>query len=171
MKKAQIRTKSLDRTLTRGVKIIKGRNCKMNNEWRTILKFVIISGTGWIMDFGIYSSLVAYAVFSPLYSNLISATIAITFVFFISIYKIFLKQRRFVLGGFFIYLIYQALSIFLFSYLIDMTSDFIMIHYLLASNISSILAKCIMTPVTLATNYLFMRFLIVKLLGTKEKDQ
>lgn len=141
----------------------------MNNEWEKIWKFVAVSGTGWIIDVGIYICLIRYMDSTPLYANVISAAVAVTFVFFVSVYKIFLKQRgRYVFVGLSIYLVYQAVSIFLFSYLIDGATQIFIYHHLFLQGISPILAKFIITPITLATNYFFMRLLTAKIMLKKE---
>ncbi|WP_042195342.1 GtrA family protein [Paenibacillus camerounensis] len=140
----------------------------MQNEWRKIWSFIAVSGIGWIVDFGIYSCLIGLMKFSPIESNLISAAVAVIFVFFISVYKIFLNERKFIVGGLILYLIYQAGSIYGFSFLINLSSNYITSLKILPDNIVPILMKCFYTPFTLVTNYLFMRFLTVKVLGTKK---
>ncbi len=51
------------------------------------LKFILISGAGWIIDFSIYSILTMGAGFDVWISNIISSFAAITYVFFTSTKK------------------------------------------------------------------------------------
>ena len=58
------------------------------------VKFLFVSGTGWMIDFSLYfifTSILKYEVF---YSNILSSIPAITFVFIVSIKKIFRENRN-----------------------------------------------------------------------------
>src|SRR3954447_18322047 len=72
--------------------------------------FAVVSGTGWIIDFGVFYLLVAVENPTAL-SNVVSATVAVTFVFFTSTSSIFRSTNGFILYKFFAYLIYQAAAI------------------------------------------------------------
>ena len=54
-----------------------------------ISKFLVISGTGWLIDFLIYLLLTIKLNFDVGYSNFISGIPALTFVFLVSTRKIF----------------------------------------------------------------------------------
>lgn len=139
----------------------------MKNHFRQLISFVFVSGIGWLIDFGTYITLLKVFNFSPFSSNLISAALAITFVFFVSVYKIFLTNGFFVLSAFMIYLIYQAISIWFFSYVIKLLSYLITYYQTYGLFEAPLIAKIIVTPFTLVTNYLFMRFLTGKILRKK----
>lgn len=54
-----------------------------------ICKFLLVSGTGWLIDFSIYLLLTIKLNFAVGYSNFISGIPALTFVFLVSTRKIF----------------------------------------------------------------------------------
>ena len=58
------------------------------------IKFLFVSGTGWIIDFGLYSILTGIFKLQILYSNILSSIPAITFVFIISTKKIFKENKE-----------------------------------------------------------------------------
>ena len=75
--------------------------------------FVVISGIGWLLDFGIYALLTGPFSLPVLWSNMLSSLPAVTFVFLFSTRKIFaanhghwsLRQK------YLFYLCYQAVLI------------------------------------------------------------
>lgn len=142
----------------------------MEEKWRRIFGFVVVSGIGWCIDLGLYSGLVLRGQQSPFLANLLSAGTAVSFVFFVSVYKIFLRQRRrLVLGGFLVYCAYQCIAILCFSYLINLTSHVVTERFQDA-DLSRILTKFAFTPLTLLLNYLFMRYLAATLLASQGPD-
>lgn len=135
-----------------------------------ILKFLYVSGTGWIIDFCIYFVLTKYMMINVGYANFISAIPALTFVFIVSTKNIFKSNNhsKFSLKTkYIIYFSYQMLLIFIVSNINLLlfnqltTSDIIKIE-VIANNLE-ILCKCLITPITMICNYLTMKALSEKL--------
>lgn len=128
--------------------------------WQFI-KFSGISGVGWVIDVCIYLFMINILNMSPFYSNYLSSTIAVSFVYFASVCKIFNFKDGFNYWAFFIYLIYQFLSISGFSFIIDVLTRYsTVIIPAIQLNYHAITAKIVVTPFTLITNYIFMKLLI-----------
>lgn len=122
-------------------------------------KFAALSGLGWGVDFSIYLLLVNFLDFPPFFSNFISAMIATTIVYFISLKKIFNRSSKAGMNFLLIYWIYQLLSIAIYSALLHpviswfATIDTLGMDY-------ALVAKVAVTPFNLITNYIFMNVLI-----------
>jgi putative flippase GtrA len=139
---------------------------------RKKLLFIVISGIGWIIDFGIYTLLTSIIRLSVIYSNIISAVPAVTFVFIFSTRKIFKNSvKRITLKEkYILFLIYQVILV---------TTISIFAEYLYnnmkASNVLDInnldfiyqnlklTVKLMITPITLLCNFIFMKVLVEKL--------
>lgn len=134
-------------------------------------RFAIISGLGWLIDLSVMTLLVAAGV-SIFVANLISAGIAITFVFFAAQNRIFAGIGGFLYAKFAIYLFYQALAVPLASGLIHELAHFFLSAGLgdlypvsllalpIRTALVSIVAKVIVTPLTLYSNFVFMGWLV-----------
>lgn len=135
----------------------------MRIDLKKIIAFVGVSGIGWVIDVVVYNALVYFFSATVFISNVCSAGLAVTFVFIISVKKIFLYKGNIILG-LVIYLLYQGISIFIFSLLIEKINFFIIELSTLKMNMliqetSPFLSKLVATPFNLLTNYLFMRVL------------
>ena len=122
------------------------------------VKFLFVSGTGWMIDFSLYfifTSILKYEVF---YSNILSSIPAITFVFIVSIKKIFRENRNGISTGkkYLIYFLYQMFLVIL----VSLLGQFL---YLFALNHMKIVIKLIITPITMTINFFVMKFLSEKL--------
>ena len=120
----------------------------MKKFFNQFIKFLFISGTGWLIDFGLYfifTNILKYEVF---YSNILSSIPAITFVFIVSVKKIFKKKKNgiSIIKKYIIYFLYQILLIFLIS--------------LLGQFLYSVIIK---NNVTMIINFFVMKFLTEKL--------
>jgi putative flippase GtrA len=120
--------------------------------------FTAVSGIGWFFDLLIYYFLSIYFRLDASLSNFISSYIGITFVWFFSLKLIFKKEDS-SQSTIWKYWIYQFFSIFLYSYLLRLV--FI---YLVSFDITyfekKLFAKLLVTPLNLATNFLFISFLV-----------
>ena len=107
-------------------------------------KFLLISGTGWLIDTTIYTILTVILKYNVIFSNILSSIPAITFVFFVSTRKIFLTH----IGKFSLkqkYLIYISEPL------------------LNNKGLLKIIIKLTITPITMITNFFVMKFLAEKL--------
>ena len=115
-----------------------------------LLAFGVVSGTGWLIDVALFALLLV-AGCSPLTANTLSASVAVTFVYFASTRKVFHYQGHFLLAKFALYLAYQGLSILAFSGLI---------YWLVGQlGLPPLAAKVLVTPATFYSNFLFMHLL------------
>ena len=127
-------------------------------------KFLLISGTGWLIDTTIYTILTVVLKYNVIFSNILSSVPAITFVFFVSTIKIFLTHiGKFSLKQkYLIYILYQII-------LITTVSIIGQILYNISENLLSnkellkIIIKLTITPITMITNFFVMKFLAEKL--------
>ena len=128
------------------------------------LKFLLISGTGWLIDTTIYTILTVILKNNVIFSNIISSIPAITFVFVVSTRKIFLTHTgRFSLKQkYLIYILYQIILILTISIIGQMLYN-ISEHFLSNKDLLKILIKLTITPITMITNFFVMKFLAEKL--------
>jgi len=124
------------------------------------IKFVIVSGIGFILDFIIYTILVNITPLNVNIANMISSLIGVTYVFIISTRKIFENNKNNIplKYKYIIYVIYQIILILLASYCVLLLKNlFININIDIISKFSKILAKMFITPFTLTINYFAMK--------------
>jgi putative flippase GtrA len=130
------------------------------------LFFVITSGSCWILDFMIFFLLSTVLTVNSIISNMISASAAVSVVFWVSIRKNFRNREGSIdlRWKYLIYLSYQGLSIFLYSLLIAVAA-ITMVRFLpdQLQYYDKLTAKIVVTPLNLFTNFLFMKLLIEKI--------
>lgn len=115
-----------------------------------ILRFAIVSGLGWLIDFVIFT-LLTMANIPVWMANVIGATTAVLFVFFASVRKVFQYKGHYIYGKLMSYIAYQIVAILCASFLIDfITHQF---------SLYPLLAKVIVTPLTFYANFQFMSYL------------
>lgn len=131
-------------------------------------KFLVVSGTGWLMDFMIYLSLTIKLNFPVGYSNFISGIPALTFVFLVSTRKIFkyntagfsLKKK------YSIYFLYQMILIVIISSLGQILYSIISVssfyNIVIIKEYLKIIIKLIITPITMILNFCAMKILSEK---------
>ena len=136
--------------------------------FKQILKFVGVSGIGWILDFFTYTIL---GLFSPhlFLNNFISCLVGATFVFVVSPRLVFINKGRLSkLVKYVIYIAYQFLLICFLSYaLVEINSVLI---ELLKSFISwsvpysYLLSKILITPLAMTCNFIVLKIIFEKLI-------
>ncbi|MBP3766219.1 MAG: GtrA family protein [Bacilli bacterium] len=136
------------------------------------LSFFLISGVGWLMDISLYTIL-TYIGVHVILSNIISSSVAVTYVYITSTKKLFKNESRINLKvKYIMYIAYQICMILISSYCVYLISN-CLIQMLPNVNISSIKgiinliveyaklsAKILVTPFTMVINFIFMKFLI-----------
>lgn len=134
---------------------------KINSLIKQFFKFIGISGFGWLIDVLFFSILTTLKIATAV-SNIISSTIAITFVYFVSTNKIFKGNNiTEIRAKYLIYIIYQCIVIFTFSIIIEKISLFILAKDILfLSDFHNIIAKICVTPFTMTINFIFMKVLM-----------
>lgn len=134
---------------------------RLNSNILNFIFFAIISLCGWFLDFISFLILTNYADLTASYSNFISSYVGVTFVWFIALGAVFKTKTKSNNKYLFIYWAYQFISILFYSYLI--------IYFQYAPEIPKVahslgigwqvIAKIVMTPFNLVTNYMFMHLL------------
>lgn len=129
------------------------------------LKFVGFSGIGWILDFCIYTVLGIWSQ-SLQINNTISSWVGVTFVFVFSTRHVFKNNSRISLKWKYgIYLLYQCVLIFVISKLLSIINGFILnyVELEIVRSCSSIIAKILITPVTMTLNFFVTKIIIEKI--------
>lgn len=128
------------------------------------LRFLGLSGIGWLLDMCVYT-LLSLRMSNLALVNVLSSLVGASFVFLFSTRFVFRDSHRIPLGWkYAIYIVYQLLLIFLISRLLAW------LHVQLAAlpwepvrRFSPLLAKILVTPVTMAVNFFAMKTVIEKL--------
>jgi putative flippase GtrA len=132
---------------------VKGNNPGFSAIWQLVTRvagFSILSAIGLAIDIAIFSLLVHFGL-RPGYANLVSAGLAVTFVYFSSAKKVFQYHGRFLLPLFLVYLLYQVAAVLAASFAVDR---------LAIAGFKPIIAKLLILPVTFTANYISMSFLL-----------
>lgn len=137
----------------------------MKEILRQAIRFVGLSGIGWILDFCTYTVL---DLMSPnlVLNNIISSWVGVTFVFTFATRKVFKNNSKISLKlKYLIYLGYQLILIFAISNLLGAINAAIVnnITIDLILKFSSIIAKILVTPITMVLNFFVMKGVIEKL--------
>ncbi len=111
-----------------------------------IWRFAVVSGAGLALDYAIYGALGVAGVPAGL-ANLVSASIAVTFVYLVSGRHIFRASGRDLRRLFWAYVLWQAIAIPVASVAVHAATDAVGGRYMLG--------KTVVLPFTFAANYLF----------------
>ena len=134
---------------------------------RQFIKFLFLSGIGWLIDFTLYLIFSNIFDFKIIYSNILSSIPAVTFVFFVSTRRVFVKNKKgFTLKEkYFIYFLYQVILIITISLLGQYLYILILknIAVKIELKILKLIIKILITPITMLINFIVMKFLIEKL--------
>lgn len=137
----------------------------MKTLWRQVISFVGLSGIGWILDFGVYAILGGFS--KELFlNNIVSSWVGVTFVFLFSTRLVFQNNRKIPLKvKYIIYLLYQCLLIYLMSKQLNQVNRWILtyINWTFVTNISYLISKILITPVTMVLNFCVMKTVIEKI--------
>lgn len=129
------------------------------------VKFIGLSGIGWILDFCTFTGLGFFSE-NVVVNNIISSWVGVTFVFIFATRKIFRNNSRISLKWkYLIYLLYQLVLILLISRLLGMVDLFIINNFTAGWIIrfSAIISKIAVTPITMILNFIVMKNVIEKL--------
>ena len=129
------------------------------------IRFIGLSGIGWILDFLTYTGL-NYISTNVALNNMISSWVGVTFVFIFATKKVFKNNSKIPLKcKYIIYLLYQVVLIFLISKLLSNINIFIIenVKINLIQQFSPIISKILVTPITMVANFFVMKGVIEKL--------
>lgn len=124
--------------------------------------FAMVSGVGWLCDMLTFAILVKLFDTPPFVANFVSSYAGVTFVWFVSLKMVFRRES----GGRSVFLLaywaFQFVSILLYSELLHLLAaglrDTALLHRI--SMDAGIVAKIIITPFNLITNFIFMKLLV-----------
>ena len=130
------------------------------------LRFVGISGIGWILDFTVFNVLNIWFPRVDV-NNVISSLVGVCFVFTVSTRKTFIQKENGIplKWKFVAYVLYQLVLIFAVSFLLAKINVFLLAA-LAGTSIeafSAVLSKIIITPLTMACNFVVMKLLIERI--------
>ncbi|WP_336018147.1 GtrA family protein [Fusobacterium polymorphum] len=138
---------------------------KFEKLFSQFIKFLFVSGIGWLIDFCLYAILTIEFNLKVFYANIFSSIPAISYVFLISTKKIFIKSHRnnlTIIQKYIIYFIYQLLLIFFISIVAE--NLYILAgKYNLNFKIMKVIIKILITPVTMTINFFVIKYLAEKL--------
>ena len=130
----------------------------MDKLLKQLIKFIGISGIGWILDFITYTIL-AIITKNIFISNVIGAFAGITFVFYFSTKHIFENTNSIsIKKKYFLYIIYQILLLYFISKLLVNIENLLSIY--VVKQFSIILSKLIITPITMLLNFIVLKRII-----------
>lgn len=137
----------------------------LRNLLKQALGFVGLSGIGWILDFCTYTGL-GFISENLVLNNIISSWVGVTLVFTFATRKIFQNNSKISLRWkYLIYIGYQIILIFFISKLLNGINTAIVnnidIEFVL--RFSSVIAKILVTPITMILNFFVMKGVIEKL--------
>ena len=129
------------------------------------IRFVGLSGIGWLLDFCVFAIL-GNVSSNEIANNFLSSWMGVTFVFLFATRKVFRNNSRISLKWkYAIYLLYQLILIALVSQLLGFVNGLLLdyVHISLIEQFSGIAAKILVTPITMLLNFIVMKNLIEKL--------
>ena len=138
---------------------------QLRNLLMQALRFVGLSGIGWLLDFAVYTIL-STCVSNLAAANMISSLVGASFVFIFSTRFVFQNSHRIpLIWKYCVYIAYQALLILLISLLLAQINTLITTHVSVGIIVraSAILSKIIVTPITMTLNFFIMKFVIEKI--------
>lgn len=130
-----------------------------------IVRFVGISGVGWLIDFSLFTVLTSLLKVPVTAANMISSLPAITLVFLVSTRKIFEGPGKVpVAVRYVLYLLYQLVLVTAVSVAAGQLAPWIAgLFGGRLESLSGILAKILITPVTMTANFIVMKLMTEKM--------
>ena len=138
---------------------------KLLSLLRQAVRFLAVSGTGWVIDFGGFYLLTTYGHLMVAYANMLSAIPAVTLVFMVSTRKIFANKKGGLplWGKYFVYFLYQMALVFSVSWvgegLFRLLSGTALMNVSLIAEHLKIVCKILITPITMTMNFFVMKIL------------
>lgn len=136
----------------------------MTKLLKKFCSFLLYSGVGWVIDFGLYWLLTSLLNFPVTGANYLSSIPAITFVFFVSTRKTFLcrpeglsKPMKYL-----VYVVYQLLLLTAVSFLAGWLHPVLQTAFPSLSFHAKLLSKVCITPITMTCNFFVLRMIAEK---------
>lgn len=129
------------------------------------VKFIGLSGIGWILDFGVYAVLASVSS-KLMLNNIVSSWVGVTFVFVFATRNVFKNKSRIPLKWkYVIYILYQMILIFVISKALNAV-DMIIVNNTnneMILKLSPAISKILITPVTMILNFGVMKGVMEKI--------
>ena len=131
--------------------------------------FLIFSGIGWLIDFTIFNVISMLTTIPIFFINIISSIPAITFVFFFCLKKTFKPKHESINAGckYLIYVVYQMVLLVVISFfaqwLYNIFTNIVPVDAGFFKSYGKLMIKIIITPITMAVNFLVMKLIIEKI--------
>ena len=138
---------------------------KLKELFHQALRFIGLSGIGWLLDFSVYTVL-SFLSEDLALNNMLSSLVGASFVFIFSTRFVFRDSHRIPLFfKYLIYVVYQLVLIWLISHLLAWVNSVILMLFSakLIVSLSALLSKMIVTPITMAINFFAMKLVIEKI--------
>ncbi|MDD3370312.1 MAG: GtrA family protein [Alphaproteobacteria bacterium] len=140
------------------------RLLKMKKTHIQAIKFVFVSGVGWLLDMCVYTYLVALVGITAFTANLVSGSCGALFSFIVSHERIFEKNKTGLTLKVPIYLAYTVVNIVVASFCIKLVQNWMILatapcSFCQIKGFYPVVAKIIVTPFTLAMNFVVSRIL------------
>ena len=134
---------------------------KLKQQIVKFLRYALVAGLGWVVDFAIYTALSVGLGWAVTPSNFVSSVIAVTLVFFLSKSKVLTRHNEKipVQVQYLLYILYRLAVIALLSWLAGYVHRFLLslswftAVELLRENVKPI-TKILITPFTVLINYI-----------------
>ena len=137
---------------------------QLRNLLMQALRFIGLSGIGWLLDFAVYTIL-STCVSNLAAANMISSLVGASFVFIFSTRFVFQNSHRIpLIWKYCVYIVYQVILIVLISILLSRINELICACApAFIAAFSAVLSKIIVTPITMTLNFFVMKFAIEKI--------
>ena len=145
--------------------MMEGQESALRRLLRQALRFLGLSGIGWLMDFTVYT-LLSLRFQDLAWVNVFSSLVGASFVFIFSTRFVFRDSHRIPLWlKYAIYIVYQLVLIWLISKLLAWVHLTIVTHtsWPLLISLAPVLSKMLVTPITMTVNFFAMKTVIEKL--------
>lgn len=132
----------------------------MRNLLNKFLRFALISGVGWLIDFSVYTALTRLTPIPVAAANYVSSLPAITYVFFVSTRKLLSckTDRASRLTKYLVYALYQLALVSAASFAMQALSG-VLAGY---TQYGKLAAKILITPFTMTANFFVLRMIAEK---------
>ncbi|MBQ7896468.1 MAG: GtrA family protein [Oscillospiraceae bacterium] len=144
---------------------MEAKKSKLHDLLSQAIRFVGLSGIGWLLDFTVYTVL-SFILDNLAVVNMLSSLVGASFVFLFSTRFVFRNSHKIPLVlKYLVYIIYQLLLIWLISMLLAQVNVFLLklLGSTFLAGFCPTLSKVFVTPITMCLNFFVSKFVIEKI--------
>lgn len=144
---------------------MEAKKSKLHDLLSQAIRFVGLSGIGWLLDFTVYTVL-SFILDNLAVVNMLSSLVGASFVFLFSTRFVFRNSHKIPLAlKYAVYIIYQLLLIWLISMLLAQVNVFLLklLGSTFLTGFCPTLSKVFVTPITMCLNFFVSKFVIEKI--------